>query len=529
MRELIKRKNIALQLLLLVFALFLLSFYNYVSQKRVFLQQLEEDSGALLQSVRSSVNKFQNIEKTLNLQQLVEDISLQLDIFEFRYLDRDGIVISSMFSDEIGRKMERRGAGESDSEPAELGKFYTEERDLTKVMAISYPVKSSEELVGIIDLAVDVSIYDYVPPETRNQVLRRMRQDIRNLLNAISGSIVSRLKVFHTVDMGDFLAGLVDASDAIVEINLLRKGGLILSSSDMGRIGARAEPAVGSASRPLQRGGEQLYLLRKPMAEAAQEGLALAIYIDATGYAKNERKLFYSTVATSLLGVVFALAIVYSIYRINLTRAREENLRLERMVQERTNEIERISKTDKLTGLANRCALEEKLDMEYKRATRYRHDLSLSVIDLDYFKRVNDNYGHLAGDTVLREVGQRLQNLLRDTDFIGRYGGEEFVVIFPETSLDDALNIAEKLRCHLAAEPVLVEGKALYISASLGVAALNPGHQGYKDIFAEADKALYFSKSSGRDRVSYLHDEKPVEYRGADEERQLSHAIPPHA
>lgn len=153
--------------------------------------------------------------------------------------------------------------------------------------------------------------------------------------------------------------------------------------------------------------------------------------------------------------------------------------------------------------------------MEYKRAIRYNHDLSLAVIDLDYFKLVNDNHGHLVGDIVLREVGQRLQNVLRDTDYIGRYGGEEFIVIFPETSLKDALNIAEKLRHLIVAKPVNIENKDLRISASFGVATLKSVHKGYKDIFAEADKALYYSKSSGRNRVSYLQGEKAVPYKVA--------------
>lgn len=515
MRDFVKRNNIAFQLLLLVFALWSISYYHYVSQKQVFLQQLQEDSDALLQSVRSSVNKFHRIEKTLNLQQLVEDISLQLNIFEFRYLDGDGVVISSMFPDEIGSQLNRQGSGGPDNKSPVLGEFYTEERDFTTVMAISYPVKNNQELVGVIDLAVDVSIYDYVPPATRVQVLRRMREDIRNLLNAISGSIVSRLKVFHTVDMGGFLNGLVKASDSIIEITLLRKDGTILASSEIKRVGKVIESPTDNVGRIISRGESKLYLLRGSLTEAEQDELALAIYLDARGYASNERTLFYTTLATSLLGIVFALAIVYSIYRINLARAREENTRLEIMVQERTAEIERISKTDKLTGLANRCALEEKLGMEYKRAIRYHHDLSLAVIDLDYFKLVNDNHGHLAGDVVLREIGKRLQNLLRDTDYIGRYGGEEFIVIFPETSLKDALRIAEKLRRRVAAEAVNIENKDLRISASFGVATLKKNHNGYKDIFAEADKALYYSKSGGRDRVSYLHDKKAVHYKVA--------------
>lgn len=517
MINVLRRYNIPLQFLLLIAALWSLSLYNYISQKRVFLQQMQRDSNGLFQSVRSSLMKFSSIQSTLSLQSLVEDISLKLDIFEFRYLDKNGITVSSMFKEEVGKVFQRPGIELALNDDGHLGVFYQEERDLTRVMAISYPVSDNGEFLGIIDLAVDIGELEFVSPATREQLLRRMKLDIGNLVNAIAGSIVSRTRVFHTVDLIDFLQSLVLSSNHVMRISLLEEDGSVSSSSDISRIGSQVEATDVASGSLVTIDGKPLYLLTEPLHMAADDRRELLIYLDASDYVANERKLFYTAVASSLLGIVFALAIAYAIYRINLRHAREENFRLERMVQDRTAEIERISKTDKLTGLFNRCALEEQLLMEFKRARRYQHELSLIVVDLDYFKQVNDRYGHLAGDAVLSEIGQRLRQKLRETDFIGRFGGEEFVVILPETELRDALYIGDELRRLVAAEPVQIDSGAVLVTVSLGVASMGPEHHDYKGIFAQADYALYHAKNSGRNRVTYFNGEVPVEFpRGED-------------
>lgn len=510
MIDFLKRHNIALQLGLLIVSLWSFSFYNYISQKELFLRQLQSDSSDLLQSVRSSINRFGSIEETLSLHELVSSMSLKLDIFEFRYLDSHGVVVSSMFEDEVGKPYARPGialAVQQQGDSAEfynMGQFYVEERDLTNVMAISFPVREAEHLYGIIDLAVDLSGLDYIQPSARDAVQRRLQVDVTNLLNAIAGSIISRTKVFDTLKLSDFLAALVEQSGGVLEVSLSDGNGRVYSSSREALTGQEIKAFHSGTIRPRD-DGHQEYLLQVPLNPEREGGQMLLLAIDASDYVASERKLRYTSFATGLLAALVAVTIVYAIYRINLRRAREENIRLERMVKERTAELQRISQTDKLTGLSNRCHLEEQLDMEFKRAGRYHFPLTLAVVDLDHFKRVNDNHGHLAGDAVLREIGTRLRVELRETDFVGRFGGEEFVVILPNTKLHGALRLAEILRRLVEENPVHFEGKALPITASIGVAEMSASHQSYKEIFSDADRALYQAKEEGRNCVAYLH------------------------
>lgn len=509
----LKRHNISLQLGLLIAALWSFSFYNYVSQKELFLKQLQSDSSDLLQSVRSSVIKFNSIEKTLSLQALVSSMSFKLDIFEFRYLDSHGVVVSSMFDEEVGKPYNHSGIKRAQEAVASSAQFYMEERDLTRVMAISFPVREGERLFGVIDLAVDVSELDYLPDVSRGAVLRRLQSDTTNLLNVIAGSILSRTKVFETLDLPDFLAALVAQSGGVLEVSLADARGEIYSSSHPRPPGSEAVKADFISGIIRQRGDDRYeYFMRVPLEAEGHDGQTMLLSIDASDYVANERTLLYTSLATSLLAIIVSVTIVYAIYRINLRRAREENIRLEQMVAERTDELRRISQTDKLTGLANRSHLEEQLGIEFKRATRYKSALTLAVVDLDFFKKVNDGYGHLAGDAVLREVGSRLRAELRETDFVGRFGGEEFVVILPNTDLKGALLLAEILRRLIEESPVHFEAQVLPISASIGVAEMNASHQSYKGIFSDADLALYHAKDRGRNCVAYLLDGKPHQY-----------------
>ncbi len=511
MSEFLKRHNLSLQLGLLIVALCAFSFYNYVSQKELFLKQLQSDSSDLLQSVRSSINKFNSIEETLSLNALVSSMSFKLEIFEFRYLDARGVVVSSMFIDEVGMPYTRPGialALQDEGNSAEfynMGQFYVEERDLTNVMAISFPVREAGRLFGIIDLAVDVTEFDYIPVSSRSAVMRRLQLDTTNLLNAIAGSIISRTKVFETLNLPDFLAALVAQTGGVLEVSLSNEEGAIYSSSRAERHGEMQSLSNHSSGAIRQTAdGRHEYLMMVPLDPEHKRGHMMLLAIDARDYVANERKLFFTSLATSLLAIIVSVTIAYAIYRINLRRAREENIRLETMVAERTDELKRVSQTDKLTGLANRCHLEEQLDMEFKRAGRYKFPLTLAVVDLDLFKKVNDTYGHLAGDAVLREIGSRLRVELRETDFVGRFGGEEFVVILINTDLQGSLKLAEIMRRLVEQTPVHFEGQELAVSASIGVAEMHDAHGSYKEIFADADRALYLAKEEGRNCVAYM-------------------------
>jgi diguanylate cyclase (GGDEF)-like protein len=160
------------------------------------------------------------------------------------------------------------------------------------------------------------------------------------------------------------------------------------------------------------------------------------------------------------------------------------------------------SMRDVLTGLYNRRKLEEQLVTELARADRYKRPLSLLMFDIDHFKRVNDTFGHPAGDAVIRHVATIAGEGLRDSDFIGRYGGEEFVVILPEIPVAGAIVVAERIRGRIAAAPASFEGRSLDVTISVGVAEFGAASSTTQTLLGEADEALYLSKKNGRNRVS---------------------------
>jgi two-component system cell cycle response regulator len=155
---------------------------------------------------------------------------------------------------------------------------------------------------------------------------------------------------------------------------------------------------------------------------------------------------------------------------------------------------------DPLTGLSNRGAIFDALVRETHRAGRQAQDLSVVLIDLDEFKLVNDTHGHQAGDAVLREAAQRIRAAVRPYDSLGRYGGEEFLVLLPSCGMQEAAAIAERIRAQICGEPIEVDGKALSVSASLGVASQRRGPDS-DSLVRMADEAMYRAKAAGRNRV----------------------------
>lgn len=161
-------------------------------------------------------------------------------------------------------------------------------------------------------------------------------------------------------------------------------------------------------------------------------------------------------------------------------------------------EMERLAKTDGLTGLLNRCTLFETATQEFSRAQRYNRSLSVLMLDIGHFKSVNDTYGHQVGDSVIKRVADVLKATLREADFVGRYGGEEFAVILPETGLQQAAEVAERIRLKINQQSILTELGNLQFTVSLGVAAFQVGIGTIDKVFEQADKALYQAKSNGR-------------------------------
>ena len=160
-----------------------------------------------------------------------------------------------------------------------------------------------------------------------------------------------------------------------------------------------------------------------------------------------------------------------------------------------------MSVTDALTGLFNRRHFESTIDREFMRTKRYSSDLSIAVFDIDYFKKINDTYGHLCGDYVLKEIAYIALETFRKTDILFRYGGEEFVVILTETPIDKAVIPLERFRKTIEDYPFFYDNNSLKVTVSIGVETLNPNIFTSDDLFGNADKALYHAKGNGRNKI----------------------------
>lgn len=191
----------------------------------------------------------------------------------------------------------------------------------------------------------------------------------------------------------------------------------------------------------------------------------------------------------------FAVDIDGAVYRLSFIRDISERKRIEQ-------ELERLATTDALTGLANRRHFMLLAEQELSRAKRYGSELAVLMFDVDHFKAINDTYGHATGDGVLHTLGQLCRQSIRDIDVIGRLGGEEFALVLPETSQDQAVHAAKRL-CQMvaAAEIPLQHGVPLRFTISVGVIALSDSHANLDTLLARADQAMYDAKRDGRNQA----------------------------
>ncbi|HEX2966315.1 MAG TPA: GGDEF domain-containing protein [Syntrophorhabdaceae bacterium] len=166
------------------------------------------------------------------------------------------------------------------------------------------------------------------------------------------------------------------------------------------------------------------------------------------------------------------------------------------------NEVKKLSIHDGLTGVFNHVYSLDVVDLETARAKRYGVAFSIILVDVDDFKDVNDTYGHLAGDFILRGMARVLEQTLREIDVIGRYGGEEFIIILPQTDSEAAVNAAERLRFAVEAERFLYDGRLIRITISVGVATYQDGRD-TQLLIKKADDALYRAKKEGKNRICY--------------------------
>lgn len=211
----------------------------------------------------------------------------------------------------------------------------------------------------------------------------------------------------------------------------------------------------------------------------------------------------------TVLGLMLLLPSVsglFTAYRFEAVRRREfaaleraqAELEQRRILEQ---ELQRQASTDPLTGACNRREYERLFEQEARRARRHGRPLAVCVLDLDHFKHVNDTYGHNAGDAALVLTAEICRAGMRDSDILGRLGGEEFVLILPETTAADAASVAERLRAQLERTDVVACQQRFRLTGTFGVTALSERDQGISDLVLRADEALYEGKRAGRNQV----------------------------
>jgi len=170
--------------------------------------------------------------------------------------------------------------------------------------------------------------------------------------------------------------------------------------------------------------------------------------------------------------------------------------------EELKTKLELLATTDTLTKINNRFKFMELAEREFQLSKRYKRTFAVLMVDIDHFKKINDNYGHAVGDIVLKNLGVLMKNHFRTTDILGRIGGEEFAIILVNTSLDDATKKAESFRQLVENTIVSVEELNVKFTVSIGLSQYNNGYQAFDEILKVADEALYYSKANGRNRIT---------------------------
>jgi diguanylate cyclase (GGDEF)-like protein len=203
---------------------------------------------------------------------------------------------------------------------------------------------------------------------------------------------------------------------------------------------------------------------------------------------RGQRESIYLGVAMSLLSITAAVLLGILVLR-------------------PINTLQEQARQDPLTGLLNRRSFDQFSDKKIAIAIRGRHPLSALMIDVDYFKPINDEYGHAVGDEVLQIVARRINRGLSDDDLLSRYGGEEFAVLLPDAALDQAVVIAERLREQVGSSPIKTSAATLSVTVSLGVAQFDDTDESIAQLLERADRRLLIAKRRGRDCVVY--DDQP--------------------
>ncbi len=204
--------------------------------------------------------------------------------------------------------------------------------------------------------------------------------------------------------------------------------------------------------------------------------------------------------------ITFAFLLSINIVKIG-KKLESMNEFLDKKVEDRTKELmlmndklHQLSMQDPLTGIYNRRSFMEIFSREFELAVRHKSKLSFLILDIDFFKKINDNYGHLAGDKVIIDFAELLKNLIRKSDMVARYGGEEFCILLPQIDEESALQVSEKIRNGVESLLIVYQGNRIQFTCSIGITELNKNDKNMTDLISRADQALYQAKETGRNK-----------------------------
>lgn len=242
----------------------------------------------------------------------------------------------------------------------------------------------------------------------------------------------------------------------------------------------------------------------RPLPSALLYLFAFAGYFYGLSLTQNNSEQLFSNRLNGITAGFLGWALTIIMWRTftTITRQQRELAEVNATLQDRQTELEHLTSRDGLTGLFNRYTFVQLTEQELARARRQGGATTLLLLDLDHFKRVNDTYGHPAGDAVLRHVAALLADTVRSTDLVGRLGGEEFIVLLPGTPGDAARFLAEKLRYRIAANPAVWQDLMIQTNVSIGLSSTTAEHPcGFESLYSDADTALYKAKERGRNQV----------------------------
>ncbi len=320
---------------------------------------------------------------------------------------------------------------------------------------------------------------------------------VSKLKNKIMESERARLSLEHVIEgMGDGVI-VIDRDYNILQANSAAAAPLGLDRADM--VGRKCYETIHRKQSPCMAPH-----ITCPLPLVFEKDVApvkvLHTHVDSQGE-EHHIEITASPVKDSR-GTTFAM--VETCRDIMDNKSDDELVKLVKRLNEAQTHLKHMAITDELTGLRNRRYIVERLEEEFQRAGRSGRPLSLIMLDIDHFKQINDAYGHLFGDVVLRVVAARIKSTLRKHDLVGRVGGEEFLVVCPDSSLDDTVKVAERIG-KLINEEVIGDGiHEVKVALSSGVTTIKPEDASSDRLFSRADTALYKAKEAGRNRVVAL-------------------------